>query len=136
MIIGPEPQPTPSSAPIYASCRRLTLITNRQKVPLAAALSISPAREYVGLHHQTLVNAYFNSERYALFLWELLHDVRGPLLSAHDNGNMHRGQPVRELCREFQRLHLCNLPPYAPELNPWNWCKDKQLSTFVPHDAY
>ncbi len=111
---------------------------HRQKVSAAAALSISPERGHVQLRYQTLTNAYFNSERYALFLRELLHDMRGPLVLVHDNGNMHRGEPMRELRREFPRLHLYNLPPYAPELNPvehlWNWCKDKQLVNFAPHD--
>jgi transposase len=112
--------------------------SHRRKVSVAAALSLSPVRGHVRLHYQTLVNAYFNSERYALFLRELLHDMRGPLVLVHDNGNMHRGEPMRELRHEFPRLHPHNLPPYAPELNPvehlWNWCKDKQLANFAPHD--
>jgi putative transposase len=112
--------------------------SHRQKVSAAAALSLSPIRGHIQLHYQTLVNAYFNSERYALFLRELLHDMRGPLVLVHDNANLHRGEPMRDLCHEFPRLHLHNLPPYAPELNPveslWNWCKDKQLVNFAPHD--
>jgi transposase len=113
--------------------------SHRQKVSVAAALSLSPARGHVQLHYQSLLKAHFNSERYALFVRELLHDMRGPLVLVHDNGNMHRGEPMRELCREFPRLHLHKLPPYAPELNPvehlWNWCKDKQLVNFVPRDV-
>jgi transposase len=113
--------------------------SHRRKVSVAAALSLSPERGHIQLHYQTLVNGYFDSERYARFLRELLHDLRGPLVLVHDNGNMHRGQPMRELCQAFPRLHLHNLPPYAPELNPveqlWNWCKDKQLANFAPHDV-
>jgi len=113
--------------------------SHRQRVSAAAALSISPERGHVQLRYQTLTNAYFNSERYALFVRELLHDMRGPLVLVHDNGNMHRGDPLRELCRDFPRLHLRYLPPYAPELNPvehlWNWCKDKQRANFAPHDV-
>ena len=112
---------------------------HRQKVSVVAALSVSPARGHAQLHYQTLVNGYFNAERYALFLREvLLHDMRGPLVLVHDNGNMHRGDPMRELRQQFPRLHLYHLPPYAPELNAveylWNWCKDKQLSNFAPID--
>jgi len=113
--------------------------SHRQRVSAAAALSISPERGHIRLQYQMLVNAYFNAERYAAFLREVLHDTRGPLVLIHDNGNMHRGEPIREVCREFPRLHLHNLPPYAPELNPvehlWNWCKDKQLVNFAPHDV-
>jgi transposase len=112
--------------------------SHRQKVSVAGMLSLSPERGHIQLRYQTLVNGYFNSERYALFLRDVLHDMRGPLVLVHDNGNMHRGQPMRELCQEFPRLHVHNFPPYAPELNPveylWNWCKDKQLANFAPHD--
>jgi transposase len=113
---------------------------HRQKVSAVAALSLSPTRGHVRLHYQTLVNGYFNAERYALFLRDvLLHDMRGPLVLVHDNGNMHRGEPMRELCQQFPRLHVCRFPPYAPELNAveylWNWCKDKQLCNFTPTDV-
>ena len=62
--------------------------SHRQKVSAAAALSISPERGHIRLRYQTLINAYFNSERYALFLRELLHEMRGPLVLVHDNGNI------------------------------------------------
>lgn len=49
---------------------------------------------------------------------------------------MHRGDPMRELARDFPRPDLNLLPRYAPELNPveqrWNFAKDKELSNFVP----
>ena len=112
---------------------------HRQKVSVVAAQRFSPAQGHVQLHYQTLVNGYFNAERYALFLRDvLLRDMRGPLVLVHDNGNMHRGEPMRALSERFPRLHLYELPPYAPELNAvehlWNWCKDKQLSNFAPLD--
>jgi transposase len=136
LLLAPLTRPT--QAPRGRTPLLIQRASHRQKVSVAAALSLSPTRGHVQLHYQTLVNAYFNSERYALFLRDLLHAVRGPLVLVHDNGNMHRGQPMRELCEEFPRLHLYNFPPYAPELNPveylWNWCKDKQLSNFAPHD--
>lgn len=136
-LLAPLTRPTQSPR----GCTPLLIhrAAHRQKVSVAAALSLSPGRGHVRLGHQTLLNAYFNSERYALFLRELLHDLRGPLVLVHDNGNMHRGQPLRELCSEFSRLHLYNPPPYTPGFNPveylWNWCKDKQLSNFAPHDV-
>ena len=80
-----------------------------------------------------------DSEVYSFFLRHLLRAVRGPLVLVHDRGNMHRGQPLRELCAGFARLQVHEFPPYAPELNPveylWNWCKDKELGNFVPHDV-
>ena len=35
-----------------------------------------------------------------------------------DNASIHKGKPIRELCRRYPRLHLEFLPPYTPELNP------------------
>jgi transposase len=35
-----------------------------------------------------------------------------------DNASIHKGEPIRELCRRYPRLHLEFLPPYTPELNP------------------
>ena len=35
-----------------------------------------------------------------------------------DNGRIHRGPVIRDLCRAFPRLHVVRFPPYAPELNP------------------
>lgn len=103
-----------------------------------AALLLSPARGHLRLYCQTFADAYVDAEIYGCFLRHLLRTVRGPLVLVHDNGNMHRGQPVRDLRHDSARLHLHDFPPYAPELNPveylWNWCKDKRLCNFVPHD--
>ena len=115
----------------------------RDKASVAAALTLSPCRGHVGLHYRTYPNGYVNVEAYALFLRGLLRKAGGggPLVLVHDRGNMHRGDPMRELARDFPspRLDLNLLPPYAPELNPveqlWNFAKDKELSNFVPHDV-
>lgn len=104
-----------------------------------AALLLSPERGHVRLFYQTLPDEYVDAEVYSFFLRQLMGTVRGDLVLVHDNGNMHRGPLVRKLTEDFARLHLHHFPPYAPELNPteylWNWCKDKQLCNFVPHDV-
>lgn len=112
----------------------------RDKVSVAAALTLSPARGHVNLHYQTYPNAYVNAEVYADFLGGVLRRFDDhPLVLVHDRGNMHRGEPVRHLAARCPRLDLNFLPPYAPELNPteqlWNFAKDKVLSNFVPHDV-
>lgn len=112
----------------------------RDKVSVAAALTLSPTRGHVALHYQTFPDRYVNAPVYAGFLRRLLWRVpaSSPLVVVHDRGNMHRGDPIRELCRDFGpgRLDLNFLPPYAPELNPtehlWNFEKDKELSNYVP----
>ena len=52
------------------------------------------------------------------FLRYLLRHLRGHLIVLVDNASIHKGEPIRELCRRHPRLHLEFLPPYAPELNP------------------
>jgi putative transposase len=91
------------------------------------------------LHYRTYPNGYVNVGPYAQFLRTLLRRVSSPVVLVHDRGNMHRGDPMRDLERDFPRLDLNLLPPYAPELNPveqlWNFVKDKELSNFVPRDV-
>lgn len=113
--------------------------SHREKVSVAAALTLSPAQGHVGLYYQTYPNGYVDAAAYAAFLRGVLRRVEHPLVLVHDRGNMHRGGPVRELQRDFPRLDLNWLPSYAPELNPveqlWNYTKDKELCNFVPHDV-
>lgn len=114
--------------------------SHRDKVSAAAALLLSPDRGHVRLCAQTFPDAYVDVEVYSFFLRHVLRAARGPLVLVHDRGNMHRGQPLRELRAGFAgRLHVHELPPYAPELNPveylWNWCKDKELCNFAPRDV-
>jgi putative transposase len=114
---------------------------HRDRVSVAAAVTLSPARGHVGLYYKTYPNGYVNVEVYADFVRGLLRQIHNPLVLVHDRGNMHRGEPMRQLQRDFsaERLNLNLLPPYAPDLNPveplWNFAKDKQLSNFVPHDV-
>lgn len=49
-----------------------------------------------------------------------------------DNAAFHRGAKIRQELRKgglLERVHLVNLPPYAPDLNPiehvWKWVKDQ-----------
>jgi len=63
----------------------------------------------------------------------LLRKVRGKLLVIWDGAPIHRGQPVKDFLRRgaARRLHLEQLPAYAPELNPdegiWNYLKRVEL---------
>jgi len=112
---------------------------HRDKVSVAAALTLSPSQCHISLYFQTYPNGYVNGIGYAQFLRQLLGRVRHPLVLVHDQGSMHKGDPMRALCQDFPRLDLNMLPAYAPELNPtehlWNFEKDKQLANFVPHNV-
>lgn len=67
------------------------------------------------------------------FLRLLLRRIRGPLLVLWDGASIHHGQPVRAFLAHgaAQRLHLEQLPAYAPDLNPdegvWNQLKRVEL---------
>lgn len=113
---------------------------HRDKVSVAAALSLSPERCHVSLYYQTFPKGQVTSETYARFLRHApLRHIGGPVILLHDGGSVHKGEPLRELMAGYPRLQIEPLPPYAPELNPveqlWNFEKDKQLSNFVPHDV-
>lgn len=113
---------------------------HRDKVSLTAALCLSPRRKRISLRFRTYPKQYVNNVRTADFLRALLREMRGPMIVIWDRGNMHRGDPIRELQRRFPRLQLESLPPYAPELNPieqlWNHLKYSKLANYAPDDVY
>lgn len=113
---------------------------HREKVSLAAALWLTPAREHLRFTWQTLVDAYFNNVRIGHFLESLLREIPHRLIIVWDRGNMHRGDPIRMQVERFRpRLTLETLPSYAPMLNPveqiFTWLKFGTLSNYAPSDA-
>jgi transposase len=64
------------------------------------------------------------------FLKHLLRHISGKLLVVWDGLPVHRSQAVKDFLRQgaTQRVHLEQLPGYAPELNPaegvWNYLKN------------
>jgi transposase len=67
------------------------------------------------------------------FLQHLLRHIPGKLLVIWDGAPIHRAQVVKEFLAQggAARLHLEQLPTYAPELNPdegiWNYLKRVEL---------
>jgi transposase len=63
----------------------------------------------------------------------LLRKIRGKLLVIWDGSPIHQGQPIRDFLHRgaAKRVHLEQLPGYAPELNPdegiWNYLKRVEL---------
>jgi len=113
----------------------------RDKVSVAAALCLSPARDRLRLIYRSLVNAYFDNERTADFVRYVLRQLGGRVVALWDGGTMHKGDPIRALVAQYgDRLSLERLPPYAPMLNPveplWSWLKYGRLSNFAPRDAH
>jgi DDE superfamily endonuclease len=113
---------------------------HREKVSVAAALWLPPRRDRLHLAYQTLVNGYFNNEAVAGFLHSAVEGLAWPWIVVWDRGNMHRGDPIRDLLAQAQgRLDLEPVPPHSPELIPveqlWKCLKYGRLCNFTPGDA-
>ena len=67
------------------------------------------------------------------FLRVVLRKISGKLLVIWDGAQIHRGHPIKDFLARgaAQRLHLEQLPGYAPDLNPvegvWNYLKRVEL---------
>ena len=103
---------------------------------LAATSGITPDGR---LFMQSQDHAY-RSPDIVRFLRVLLRKIRGKLLVIWDGEPIHRGQPVKDFLRRgaARRLHLEQLPGYAPELNPdegiWNYLKRVEFGNRCCHD--
>jgi transposase len=78
------------------------------------------------------------SEQVVLLLKHLLRLIPGHIVLVWDNAPTHRAKVVKDFIRDHKRLHIENLPPYAPELNPvensWSQMKFHDLGNFTPYD--
>lgn len=96
------------------------------KVSAISGLAVNPRRKRVRLYCQ-LYEQNIQSEEVCFFLRDVLRHVRGYVIVVLDNGKIHKGDMVGELCERFPRLLLEPFPAYAPELNPdegvWNHLK-------------
>jgi transposase len=115
--------------------------TPRLQVPLthdhlAAISAITPQGR---LFMQTQDHAYHSPDA-VRFLRLLLRKIHGKLLLIWDGSPIHRGQPIKDFLRRgaAERVHLEQLPGYAPELNPdegiWNYLKRVELANYCCRD--
>ena len=102
---------------------------------LAAISGITPDGR---LFMQMQDHAY-RSEDVVRFLRLLLRKIAGKLLVIWDGAPIHRGHVVKAFLARgaAKRLHLEQLPGYAPELNPdegiWNYLKRVELKNVCCH---
>ena len=85
----------------------------------------------------------FKSPDVVRFLVHLLRHIGGKLLVIWDRSPIHRGQAVKDFLatRRGKRVHMEQLPAYAPELNPdegiWSHLKGTELRNVacqgIPH---
>jgi len=106
------------------------------KISAISALTVSPNRRRLGLYFQ-LHCKNIQQQEACQFLRHLLRHLRGHVIVVWDNGKPHKGDPVRDLCRRYPRLHLERFPAYSPELNPDEgvWCQvDEHIANGRPDD--
>jgi transposase len=108
----------------------------RDRISVISGLSVSPVRRRLGLYYR-LQNTNLHHTDVCAFLRQLLRHLRGPVIVLWDNGRIHKGDAIRQLCRAAPRLHLERFPAYAPDLNPdegiWTLAK-RQLANGRPDD--
>jgi transposase len=102
--------------------------TRRDKISVISGVSVSPRRRHLNLYFELFPSNIGHVEA-CLFLDQLLRHLRGPVIAVWDNASIHKGEPIRAMCRRHSRLHLELFPSYAPELNPdegvWKLAKEE-----------
>ena len=99
----------------------------RERLSVIGGLSLSPARQRLGLYFQ-IYPWNVTAVEVVQYFAELLRHLRGPVIALLDGCSIHRDAKVVEFCRRHRRLHLERFPAYAPELNPeeYVWTHTKQ----------
>jgi transposase len=126
----------PMAVRTYAPCGETPVLRYRYWKHVAAISAITPE----GNLYTQMQESSFDGADVVRFLKHLLHHVEGKLLVVWDGLPAHRGHAVREFLRQggAERLHLAQLPSYAPELNPdeyvWNYLKRVELKNVCCHN--
>ena len=93
-----------------------------------------------GKLYTTIQDEAFKGPDIVRFLKHLLRHIPGKLLIVWDGLPAHRSQPIKEFLRQgaARRIHLEQLPGYAPELNPdegvWNYLKNVEMKNLCCHN--
>ena len=115
--------------PLFCVSRSRTIAERRSAVLLPMGGWISQVR-----------SGSYDAVKVVGFLRVLLRNISGKLLLIWDGSPIHRGQPVKDFLRRgaARRLHLEQLPGYAPDLNPdegvWNYLKRVELANVCCSD--
>jgi transposase len=103
---------------------------------LAATSAITPD----GRLFMQMQNHAYCSEEVVRFLRLLLRKIKGKLLVIWDGAPIHRGKVIKAFLTRgaAKRVHLEQLPSYAPDLNPdegiWNYLKRVELKNVCCRD--
>ena len=98
---------------------------SNKRVSLAALIAVKPGqrarliyRVHAGRRHGKDQRKGFTETDYARLLDAAHQQLGGPLVVVWDNLNTHVSRAMAELVAARDWLTVCQLPPYAHELNP------------------
>jgi len=63
-----------------------------------------------------------NSEKLLVGLEHLRRHIKDPFIMIWDRSSTHRAKVVKAYLEKYPDIHIEYLPPYAPELNPEEYC--------------
>ena len=118
--------------------------TNSPRLSLAALIAVKPGhrprliyRTHTGRKHPGGQRKGFTEAGYARLLDAAHQQLGGPLVVVWDNLNTHVSHAMAELITAREWLTVCQLPAYAPELNPvepvWSHLK-RSLANLAKHN--
>ena len=97
-----------------------TSLDHHERLNLLGGLRVSPGKRRVKLmvqsHRRTL-----RGDEVIAWLTALLRCVRGDIVLIWDQHPIHRRKKVQNFVAAHPRLHVCEFPTGAPELNPVEW---------------
>jgi transposase len=110
------------------------------RVPLTGDhLSVISAITPDGKLYVHIQDEAFKGDTIVRFLNHLLRQIAGKLLVIWDGLPAHRGQAIKDFLRAgaAKRIHLEQLPSYAPDLNPtegiWRYLKYVEMKNLCCH---
>lgn len=126
----------------WSRCGHTPILRHRtrahQKISVIAALLVNPLRTRVQLCFRLHPNRNLTSVEVIAFLRCLLRHVHGNIVLLWDRFNPHRSVATRAFLETKPRLYVEFFPPYAPELNPpeycWSYLKTNPLANLVAQD--
>lgn len=119
----------------YAPQGETPILRYRYWEHLSVISAVTPA----GQLYTTTRPESFDGAAIVDFLKHLLRHIPGKLLVVWDRLPAHRSNVIKDFLRAggTQRMHLAQLPSYAPDLNPdegvWNYLKRVELRNVCCH---
>jgi len=108
------------------------------RLSVTSAITVSPVRQRLGLYFSIASSNVTGDDVFA-FVQHLRGHLKRPLLVIWDRFSGHK--KAARLLRDLYgpRIHIEDLPAYAPELNPveycWSHTKYGEMANFIPHDV-